>query len=222
MSSPLSPAGELKTATEAAQNLIAMMKEMKGLFAFFKSMPRVALVKIDKVLNEVEKTVDATRTASNSFLEIALDADKIRNPDALIDLASTKLQTMIGDQRGHSSTIRAIREQYLDGVLNYYFKKEQKYYEEASKLNKIFFDLTDADKKIFSELATTATYMQARGQQALMHALGGRHHEAKKVVSEAAMELLELQSSLRDVKLELSSIRAEFIELMKISEVGGP
>lgn len=211
-------------ATEAAQRLIAIARELKGSIAFLKSMPSIALIKINKILDEVGKTVDAVQTAGAVFLELILDPAKVgKDPKVLIDLASTKLQAMVEEKRGHCSTIWAIRQDYLQGWLDQFAitqAQKEAQIKKVDKINEIFSELSNADDDIFMKLADFAAYLQAMGQRALLHSLANEPEKARQVLRETTIRVLEFQTTLGEVQREMLNVRRSFIEAMSLSEAG--
>ena len=208
-----------KNGTEAAKNLLEIAKELKGSFAYFKAMPSVALVKMNNVLKEIDDTVHAVGEVIDKYLEIGLDLKSIdEGPKVLIDLSGSGLKQLIEDKRGHCSTISGIRYHYLDG----WFDKYRNDYQEQSKIvDNIFNKLSDADNSLFNNLADVAKYIQLTGEQALKYAFGGNLQDAKDLVAKAAVELLELRSSIEDIHAELSSIKSQYIKQMRLSTATG-
>lgn len=154
--------GALNDGTEAAQRLLEIAKEVKGCFAYFKSMPSVALVKMNKVFKEVGDTVNAVSDVIDRYLELGLDSSKIdEDPKVLIDLSGSGLRQMIEEKRGHCSTIGGIRYEYLDG---WFDKLRNDYPKESKKIDTVFDELSYADTDLFDRLAEVATYIQSAGE----------------------------------------------------------
>src|SRR5688500_16122017 len=79
MSSPKELAEAAEITLRVVDKLVAYAKEMQGLFAKAVSMPRLALLDLEKIFAEIEKTLAAVDEATKKFF------DAIQKPDAFID-----------------------------------------------------------------------------------------------------------------------------------------
>jgi hypothetical protein len=212
------PVKALNDGSEALDRLLKIAREMKGSLAFLKSMPSIAFIKMEKVIEQIDITVRAVDEAIKQFLTLTLDPKQIEaHPDAVKNLAVSQLKPMIENNRGHCSTIQGIRDQYLRGWLDKQRKDHQK---ETQRIDRIFQELADADRTLFGRLARIADYMEATGESAVEAALAKNRNKAKRIVQDAASKLLKLRKPLNKAQLEIISIKNGFIDAMKLSAAG--
>lgn len=205
-----------KNGVEASEKIINIIKEFKGLFKFIKSMPQQALLKMQLVLKQIDDTVRAVDESIDKFIEAALEISNINEtPSQLIELASTKLKTEIEHKRGHCTTISNIRWNYLNGWIDRQFAS---YPKESQMLNSLFDKLSDADDLLFLDLAKVSEFMQQTGKNALTLHMLGKVEESKRVIKEAAIELLNFKEQLSTAQSELIKLKNMFIKQMQLEQ----
>lgn len=211
---PTAIAEAANISLQVVDKLLGYAKELQPLFARVVSMPRRALLDLEEIFDEVEKSLAAVDAATKAFFKaIENPAQFVDNDDLIHDMSSSRLPALVEEKRGHSHEIRNIYDRYLRGILSNLFQDNA----DRNKAEGIFARLYNADADLFSELTRAAEKMRDLAKAAYRLRIVGKRGEAVDLVQDAAPILLDMREKLNDAHVEMMRIKGEFVKAARVA-----
>jgi len=198
------------------KDLVASAKQLQWLFAKAISMPRLALLDLEKIFAEIDKSLMAVDEATKIFFDAIQNPIEFIDHDSLLhEMSGTGLPSLVESKRGHCHEIGQIYHRYLNGILSRVFQDDA----DRQRVKSIFDSLNNADGDVFSLLTSAAMKMRDLAREAYRLKILGKRQEAIDLIRDAALPLLDMRDKLNDASITMRQISIEFIKEARVAPV---
>lgn len=211
---PKDIADAAKISLEVVDKLVGYAQELQGLFGKVVSMPRRALLDLEEIFDEVEKSLGAVDIATKDFFNAVQDPAKFIDDDDLMhDMSSARLPALVEEKRGHCHEIGNIYYRYLSGILSNLFQDEAK----RMRAEEILNQLHNADDDLFKELTRAAKKMRDVAKEVYRLKILGKREDAMENLRSTADPLLDMRGRFTDAAIEMSRVKSEFVKAARVA-----
>src|SRR5436190_12353712 len=107
------------------KDLVEYAKQLQWLFAKAISMPRLALLDLEKIFAEIDKSLTAVDEATKIFVDAIQNPTEFIDHDSLLhEMSGAGLPSLVESKRGHCHEISQIYHRYLNGILSRVFQDD--------------------------------------------------------------------------------------------------
>jgi hypothetical protein len=142
MSSPKEIVEVAEGALRIVDKLVAYAQELQWLFAKAVALPRRALLDLERIITEIDKSVTAIDSATKVFFDAIENPSQFINDNNILhEMSSSRLSNLVEEKRTHCHDISNIYGRYLNGAISNLFQDAT----DQEKVRDILLQLGNAD-----------------------------------------------------------------------------
>lgn len=200
---------DVGAAVKSAEELDKAVGIVAKVVEKVRSKPDLAAQKLGQALGEVAKTLQVVNNATAEFLSLSSDEGALgKNSKLLHEIDGGSLRTEVERGRGHCHLILDIYSKYLDKWFERSFSRE-----DYAEVQKVFYDLGDADSTMFADLEQVATTLEKEAGQVLDLVQSGREADARARIMATLPVLRPLRKTISHTMQAIYSMQSDFVSI---------